>query len=140
MLRARQFHVWPNEDWDSQSTGDRRPTASSHCPGQPLVVHATGLRSKVHPALNSFCLLLFPSPVLTPECSGDFEGLCPSPLRIPSRSFGIHSWDLLQTDSHSIERCKHTEPAGRLPDIPVSTIFYKLYVPKFARPQSSIYV
>lgn len=63
------------------------------------------------------------------EWSGDFEGLCPSSLRIPSRSFGIHSWDLLQIDSHTTESYKHGEPAGKVTDIPVSTIFCKLYVP-----------
>lgn len=57
-------------------------------------------------------------------------------FRIPSRSFGIHSWHLLQIDSHFAQHCKCGEPAGKLPDFPLSTISCKLYVPKFARPQS----
>lgn len=62
-----------------------------------LLVHRPAERQG--PPLPAFVLS---HPCLS-EWSWDTEGLCPSPLRIPSRSFGIHSRDSLQIESHTSE-------------------------------------
>lgn len=119
--QSRGLRSGTTEPWSAplRSEGTGGPEPADRSPSR-----FTGkLRAQVHPYL-----LLFPHRCCLSEQSWDVASLCPSSLRIPSRSFGIHSWNSLQIDSHTSEHWKWEESAGNLTDVAVLTVFCKFYV------------